>query len=256
MQLSNVTVSAFHPFTFTRNSSVVITGSVISGNPGRGDAKCALDSLCTLDRTSIQANSVGCFGGDLEEEVGSSVNIESSENVSIESLGPFCTSATVSNSKISTLADASAKQTVLTNNIITENFELGLWDSFTISGNVFSGSTNRGIQVFSGAGVISGNQFIGSFGDGVRVLADGLVGPLEISDNEFDSNGVGRDAESGLDGLSVLGTGAGSVIVVSRNHTRNHPQYGINAEPGTVTDGGGNTSAEPLRCRGVVCAPG
>jgi hypothetical protein len=47
------------------------------------------------------------------------------------------------------------------------------------------------------------------------------------------------------------------VITVTGNGTRNNFRYGINAEPGLVVDGGGNTSSgDPEGCRGVVCGPG
>lgn len=57
-----------------------------------------------------------------------------------------------------------------------------------------------------------------------------------------------------MDGLHV-NVQAGSDIVISGNHTRHNAAYGIRAEPGTVVDGGGNTSVgNPDGCLGVTCS--
>lgn len=137
---------------------------------------------------------------------------------------------------------------------------LELWQSFTVTDNVFTGSDTRGILLTSGKGVVSKNTFVGNLGSGMLVLAgDAPIGPLEISDNVFEGNGISGEDFPGKDGLAVESAGPGSVITVSHNHTRNNFRYGIYAAPGLVTDGGGNTSSgngNPEGCSGVSCLPG
>ncbi|WP_206790319.1 PKD domain-containing protein [Amycolatopsis sp. MtRt-6] len=259
VRLRSVAVSAFHPFDFSHNSSVVMTRSIISGDTGRGVARCRHDSTCVVEGGSIHVYSVGCPNDD-PERTSSSVSIVGSDDVSVAYLGPYCTTVTVRDSKINLLFDASATNTYLSGNTISQDESLALWNSFTIVENVFTGGGSSGIHVFSGKGVVSGNSFVRKQGNGVLVRAIGddvPVGPLDISGNVFEGNGTGGDEWTGLDGIRVESAGPGSIIKVAGNHTRNNARYGINAEPGLVVDEGGNrTSGDPLGCRGVVCLPG
>lgn len=259
VRLRGIAVSAFGPFDFSHHSSVVVTGSTISGDMADGAARCRYDSSCSIEGGSIHVFSVGCYSDDPATS-GSSFSIAGSDDVSIAYVGPNCTTATVRDSKVNLLFDASATNTYISGNTISQNESIALWNSFTISGNTFTEGGASGIHVFSGQGVVSGNRFVKKQGNGVLVRAifdDTPVGPLEISDNVFDGNGTGGDEWAGLDGIRVESAGPGSIITVAGNHTRNNARYGINAEPGLVVDEGGNTSSgDPLGCRGVVCLPG
>jgi hypothetical protein len=82
---------------------------------------------------------------------------------------------------------------------------------------------------------------------------------MGIQSNEFTGNGfhpagiTDRNGRPVADGLHVSAA-AGSAIFIADNHTRRNASYGIFAEPGTVFDGGSNTSAgDPNGCLGVVC---
>ncbi|MBP2326744.1 PKD repeat protein [Kibdelosporangium banguiense] len=255
-QLRSVTINAFHPFRFTNESSVSITGSTISGNSARGVAACALDSVCTIARSTISLFNVGCYGGVMEES-NASVTVDWS-NVSIAYLGPYCGTTTVTKSKVSLLADVSSRQAYITGNTISSGDTLGLWNSFVVSGNDFKGSTLNGVLIFSGQGLVSGNRFLEHQWNGLKVSAigGGPIGPLEISDNEFTANGLAKDPEAGMDGLAILDVGEGSVIKLSGNHTTNNARYGINVENrDRVENGGGNTSSgDPEGCRNFDCS--
>ncbi|GGM40229.1 hypothetical protein GCM10012275_09020 [Longimycelium tulufanense] len=251
------TVNAFHLFHFDHGSSVVITGSTLRGNEWRGVGKCAGESSCTVQGGILQAGSITCFGGDMEV-VSSSVNVVSTENLHLRSLGPYCRTGTLKNSKITRLDDMSAKHSVMTGNDLdlTREFSTSFWKSFVVSDNIFRGSKGSGVIVFGGSGVLTRNKFVQNGWHGLYVapMSAGVVGPLEISHNQFVSNGHAGNEIRREDGLHVSDVGAGSVIVVSHNHTENNAAYGINANPGVVVDGGGNTSVgNPQGCRGVRC---
>ncbi|WP_439381910.1 PKD domain-containing protein [Amycolatopsis lexingtonensis] len=259
VRLRGIAVSAFHPFDFSHNSSVVMTRSIISGDTGKGVARCRHDSSCSIEGGSIHVADVVCYNDD-PEKTSSSVSIVGSDDVSIAYVGPYCTTVTVRDSKVNLFADASAANTYMSGNTISQDESLALWNSFTITGNTFTGGGASGIHVFSGQGVVSGNRFVKKQGNGVlvRAISDNApLGPLDISDNVFEGNGTGGDEWTGLDGVRVESAAPGSVIRVTGNQTRNNARYGINAEPGLVLDGGGNrSSGDPLGCRGVVCLPG
>jgi nitrous oxidase accessory protein NosD len=135
----------------------------------------------------------------------------------------------------------------------------------TISGNVFR---NDRIGVESAAPLatisttkITGNAFINDFAAGVLLDTTGPSRiPLVISGNRFvhdgfSSNGLTDSAGNPvMDGLHI-NSAPGSDIVISGNHTRHNAAYGIRAVPGTVVDGGGNTSVgNPDGCLGVTCS--
>lgn len=134
----------------------------------------------------------------------------------------------------------------------------------TISDNVFRNDT---IGVFSGGPLqeisttkITGNAFINDGAAGVLLNTTGTSTiPLMISGNTFahngfDSGGLTDSAGNPVrDGLHI-NSAPGSDIVISGNHTRHNAAYGIRAIPGSVVDGGGNTSVgNPDGCLGVTC---
>jgi hypothetical protein len=114
------------------------------------------------------------------------------------------------------------------------------WPSGTIAGNTFGRNGAAGILI-----------------DATRAPASGQS--LEISDNLLVSNGfrsgglldrAGRSVDDGIH----LAVPVGSAITLAGNRTRHNADRGIEAQPGTVIDGGGNTSAgEPGGCLGVAC---
>lgn len=108
---------------------------------------------------------------------------------------------------------------------------------------------------------ISGNQFVDDGAAGVLIDA-ALFVPAQvytIENNVFVRNGfrsAGRTDLHGAavnDGLHIALPGA-VPVTVSGNQTWHNADYGIEAQPGTITDGGGNRStADPHGCLGVDC---
>ncbi len=134
----------------------------------------------------------------------------------------------------------------------------------TISGNVFRNDTigvmsSGPLQTISTT-TITGNTFVGDGAAGILLETTGTsTRPLMISGNKFTRNGFnsGDLTDSAghpvMDGLHV-DSAPGSDIVITGNTTRLNAAYGIYAQPGTVVDGGGNTSAgNPDGCLGVSC---
>ncbi|MET9633485.1 right-handed parallel beta-helix repeat-containing protein [Lentzea sp. NPDC006480] len=116
----------------------------------------------------------------------------------------------------------------------------GLEDGITISENTFTDNAVAGILLESSSNHI-----------GYRAL---------IAGNTLKSNGKrsgGRVDNAGRpinDGIHV-NVPAGAPVEIAGNITRRNAEYGIEAVPGSVTDGGGNdSSGDPSGCLGVVCA--
>lgn len=258
VRLRGVTVNTFHPFDFQHGSSVSITGSIISGDQARGVARCGGDSSCVIESGSLHVSVLGCYDG-VTEATSSAVSIRS-DDLSVVNLGSSCDTVTVRDSDVNLLEEMTAEQSYLSGNVVTQERGIVFWESFDVIGNTFSGGASSGLHVMAGGGVVSGNTFTGNRGNGVLVRPasdEAPVGPLEISGNRFEGNGIGRDEWTGLDGIRVESAAPGSVIRVTGNQTRYNARYGINAEPGLVVDGGGNrSSGDPLGCRGVVCGRG
>jgi hypothetical protein len=112
---------------------------------------------------------------------------------------------------------------------------------------------------------IRGNTFDRAGAAGVFVQAPaGTVTGMVIAGNTFSNNGyVGYppyllpplDINGSLvnDGLHIT-VPPGTDITVADNHASNNADYGIEAVPGTVIDGGGNVSSGgPSSCLGVIC---
>lgn len=148
-----------------------------------------------------------------------------------------------------------------------------------LTGNTFSGSpcfcftgeytisivTILGDSNMEITGVeIHGNTFDGATAAGVFIQTTASsVTDVTISGNTFSNNGYGnfvnlplRDINGSLvnDGLHIT-VAPGTDITVADNQTNHNADYGIEAEPGTVIDGGGNVSSnDPSGCLGVICA--
>src|SRR5262249_39233530 len=134
----------------------------------------------------------------------------------------------------------------------------------TVAGNTFDGSdvgVSLGVNHFIGDGSITGNTFIGNRAAGILVDADRSpsTSTIDIRGNTFRSNGRQSGGKVDLAGRAVndgvhINAPAGSAITLTGNHTFDNADYGIEAQPGTVIDGGGNTSSgDPNGCLGVAC---
>ncbi|GIJ49613.1 hypothetical protein Val02_64990 [Virgisporangium aliadipatigenens] len=136
-----------------------------------------------------------------------------------------------------------------------------------VTGNLFT-SNSVGLLI-QPAGTLAESQ--GSFVGDNRFARNGAAGVLlqaaavgdqthvTVSGNRFVSNGfrpdgrtdrLGRNVSAGLHVSLPPGDGA----LIARNRSRDNAGYAIFADPGTVVDGGANTSAgDPLGCLGVTC---
>lgn len=125
-----------------------------------------------------------------------------------------------------------------------------------VTHNTFAVPTGTGLAVtvertgqLAGAS-ISDNTFTGNGGDGLDLEAAALT-PAAATIRVTDDTA----AHNTRDGLHI-GVPAGSGVRVADNRTSLNGAYGIWANPGTVIDGGDNTSTgNPNGCLGVVCTP-
>jgi hypothetical protein len=137
--------------------------------------------------------------------------------------------------------------------------------SATITRNRFKGSLVgvRAKLPFSFTGTVIGdNTFLNAGAAGVLLDsgAAGGTGPLDISGNTVigsghQSGGMTDSAGNTVnDGIHIHAPSPGATITIASNHTENSADFGIEAAPGTVIDGGGNTSdGDPSGCLGVTC---
>ncbi|HEX6341377.1 right-handed parallel beta-helix repeat-containing protein [Umezawaea sp.] len=108
-------------------------------------------------------------------------------------------------------------------------------------------------------GVIRGNTFSNMASAGLTVNLDTpLAGRVVVEHNTFTANGFRPSTWD--KGGNVIDAGAhfylpsGGDLVVRDNHSADNHAYGYWAQPGTVVDGGGNTSVNnPLGCLGIAC---
>jgi hypothetical protein len=109
---------------------------------------------------------------------------------------------------------------------------------------------------------VSGNAFVDNAVAGILLDSAAVHSPywVRIEENVLKSNGKtsgGRVDSAGRpinDGIHV-NVPVNSPVEITRNITRGNADYGIEAVPGSVTDGGGNVShGDPSGCLGVVCA--
>ena len=135
-----------------------------------------------------------------------------------------------------------------------------------ITGNTFTDDT-FGVQVleddlgFFAGTRITGNNFTDDDAAGIDIEANTSTtsANVTISKNTFTSDGHrpggavdphGHPVEDGVH----IDVPAASDLLISDNNTRDDAAYGIYAQPGTVQDGGGNTSrGDPRGCLGVQC---
>ncbi|MFD9736218.1 nitrous oxide reductase family maturation protein NosD [Umezawaea sp. NPDC059074] len=116
----------------------------------------------------------------------------------------------------------------------------GLEDGITISENTFTENAVAGILLES---TVNQSPYW------VRIEGNTLRSNGQTSGGRVDS--AGRPVN---DGIHVT-VPAGAPVEITGNITRTNADYGIEAVPGSVTDGGGNTSVgNPSGCLGVTCA--
>jgi len=122
-------------------------------------------------------------------------------------------------------------------------------------GYSYPGSTRTGIKIL-------GNRFVGNGRAGL-VLDDMDPTHVEgtvIEGNTFIANGHGPTDSQDSSGHPYnnglhLNLTSGASVMVRNNRTENNAVYGIYATPGSVIDGGGNTSSgDPMGCLGVTCS--
>ncbi|MGW4212439.1 right-handed parallel beta-helix repeat-containing protein [Lentzea sp. NPDC004789] len=109
---------------------------------------------------------------------------------------------------------------------------------------------------------ISGNAFVDNAVAGILLDSAAVHSPywVRIEKNVLKANGKssgGRVDKAGRpinDGIHV-NVPANSPVEITGNFTKGNADYGIEAVPGSVTDGGGNVShGDPSGCLGVVCS--
>jgi hypothetical protein len=110
---------------------------------------------------------------------------------------------------------------------------------------------------------ISRNLFIGNDTAGVWLegrTGGAPTGTFKVIGNKFVNNGHRADILTDVFGNTVndglhIDTAGPSGVVVAGNHTSGNADHGIEAQPGSVIDGGGNTSHnDPQGCLGVICS--
>lgn len=137
--------------------------------------------------------------------------------------------------------------------------------SASVTGNTFQGSligVRPKLPHAFAATVIGHNIFLGA--GAASVLLDdagGGTGPVDITGNTVigsghQSGGMTDGAGNAVDdGIHVNAPPSGANVTITGNHTGTSADHGIEAVPGTVVDGGGNTSTgDPNGCLGVTCA--
>jgi PKD repeat protein len=156
---------------------------------------------------------------------------------------------------------------VIEHSQLTQSFIFLTPLSAKLTDNTFSGGD--GVNIFRGGRVeITRNTFDSARGAGVYIdfPSSSQGTDMAISGNTFSNNGhAQREDFWGPSERDFGGTGhndglhidvpSGTDITVSNNRTSGNADYGIEAEPGTVIDGGGNVSSnDPRGCVGVTCA--
>jgi nitrous oxidase accessory protein NosD len=144
--------------------------------------------------------------------------------------------------------------------------DIGAFDT-QITGNDFTGN-GVGVSAVVKAPadairgtLISGNVFTRNAAAGVLLAAQDsrLDRPITVSGNRFARNGYHPGGLTDLSGRPVddglhIDVPAGTAVTVAANRTSRNADHGIEAQPGTVIDGGGNRSTgDPYDCLGVTC---
>jgi len=153
------------------------------------------------------------------------------------------------------------------NNQFTEGSGLAIQDTVyqpsIVKGNVFDGGT-VGVDLDASklnTITISHNVFVDNSAAGLLVHSprNQVSRSLTISDNVFASNGKAPNGRVDSHGVPVddgvhIDVPPASLVTVGDNFTLNNADHGIEAQPGSVVDGGGNISVgDPAGCLGVVC---
>ena len=165
----------------------------------------------------------------------------------------------------------------IANHLDIENNQFtGEGSGLTIEDTTYQPSTVKG-NVFDGGAVgltidtsildklsnisISHNVFTDNAAAGILLHSriNSITHSIAISDNVFASNGKASNGRVDSHGVPVddglhIDVPAASLVTVSDNVTLDNADHGIEAQPGTVIDGGGNISVgDPAGCLGVVC---
>jgi hypothetical protein len=131
-----------------------------------------------------------------------------------------------------------------------------------ISGNAFLDNGAAAVWMFLEAireANVSGNMFRNNGSAGLYAGGGNPWRKGKIINNRFENNGHNSGGLTDSNGSAVndglhITAATGSDIEVTGNHTRNNADFGIEAVPLSVYDGGGNTSiGDPSGCLGVVC---
>ncbi|WNV84394.1 NosD domain-containing protein [Umezawaea sp. Da 62-37] len=115
----------------------------------------------------------------------------------------------------------------------------GLEDGITISENTFVDNAVAGI-------LLESSSYYGPYW--VRIAGNTLRSNGKASGGRVDS--AGRPIDDGIH----VNVPVGAPVEITGNITRGNADHGIEAVPGSVVDGGGNTSSgDPSGCLGVTC---
>jgi hypothetical protein len=259
VQIRSSTLGGFNPFSFEQESSVVFAASSIVGDIGLGFAFCDNSSCLFQTGNDIQVRYLGC-SGDMPDKA--AIRIDRSTVVFVEWFGAGCGETSVTNNVVKGLINVDGVRNLVANNRMDKNPTMIVRGNFVVSDNEFIGAVSKGLQIeedMTGLkGEVVGNRFIGNGGYGLRVvqyISDVPAGPLKISGNQFISNGLNPEyPEYGRDGLRVDELGPGGHVEVSDNRAENNGEYGMYAEPGTVTVDVRNTaSGNPRGCFVIAC---
>lgn len=233
LQITGGHLSVFWPhptFDFRNQTTATISDANITGF----NSHCWGASTCTIERSTVDILKIQCDGGATLIARNNTIHEMSTD-------GDNCASATV------------------TGNTVDGPMGFSESSNYQVAGNTFTSRSSplSLLHLGGGHGTVTDNTFTSNPYCGLRVETVGgkLTGPVLISGNTFTSNGHGSGGAtcSPGDGLRI-DADLGADITVSNNHTQNNAVYGIRATPGTVIDGGGNTSTgDPNGCLGVVC---
>jgi len=235
VQDSEIKIDNFATEIQTSGGDLLVSGTLISGaNPSPANGSASLSGDVTIKQSILERMAVEWTGRLVLED----------NKLTYSSIA------------------AAAEQSGLLNAKITDNtFSASSWCclGYTVSAVTILGEPNMEI-----AGVeISRNRIDDADAAGVFIQASAsTVTGMVISDNTLSNNGHRISFNSPLqdingslvdDGLHVT-VPPGTDITVANNHTSNNADYGIEAQPGTVIDGGGNASSnDPSGCLGVTC---
>jgi hypothetical protein len=219
----------------TSGGDLLISGTTISGaNPSPANGSAILSGDVTIEQSSLVRMAVEWTGGLVVED---------------------------SQLTYSNIAAATDQSGSLSAKLTGNTFSGGSWCCIghTVSAVTILGEP--GVEIIGveiSRNTIADADAAGAF---IQTSASTVTG-MVISGNTFSNNGHRQSVNSPLldingslvdDGLHIT-VPPGTDITVANNHTSNNADYGIEAQPGTVIDGGGNVSSnDPSGCLGVTC---